>query len=1267
MAISAKTSVTKLRDEVRPGSAYDAEDARLDADELRNLILSLPPFEGASSLFMPLGIAIRNATIVGRLRLDNVSMPGGAPIGTIEFTNCIFEGGFSGAGGHFRRLGFHLCRFREESPNSEAPDRDPADPGDDTPQPTINLSGATVETGIDMRGIRPAEDVEEGEAADCSYLEGAPSAGEHVLWIRLAGARIGGKLDLSDARLRAPEDPRETLVRDDSIDALNLTLAVVEGDFLFVRGRSRGRIKGRDANIRGDVWMSGAKLNGMNGGALLFQGATIGGVLMLGPVEDPEDEGAGPIRDGLRLRTRGQLNFHDLHIGRTISIADVQAEPSAERARAGQSLLCLEGARVGGSVKIVSTHPGSYIAGKIQLGRLEIKDELKIENLQLGAPAEALGEDALLEAKSLVVGEMTIDRVAPLSSTDPCHSALEPKHQHLSVDLSNATLRRLTISRSRFNTFFKMPGLHCADDVRIEARVAGEVDLEGMTIGGSLDLSELQITVHQARLSLKDGEIDRALRLTRPGRSDEPPPQLKYARRTLLSCLPHTSLLETVWEFHWSNTPKHRQIAFLERRGVILLLDRQPDTLARFMEHYGHGLTSADAVAEYFQLYCAYGETERTSRWVIADERLVQAFGSWPRIARPASTAGSASPPASTLQPRDFDVDCNEMPSGVAAAKYEVTACLLLDGRLVRAVCGLEVIGDKVSLSDMRELRAGPKPAVAPAAEGQFTDLSSMSRKGPAIPALSAKAKEVKDLQSLERRLAPYLRSGFSMDGKVDLRNLSCGTLDDEGGRLWGRWVQIAMNRFVYAQTTWDADADARRRPTEERTRDWLRRMCAEWIWPPSLGAQWGWTRSLGWFEWGRRLRDRTDYWVMWQDRRNWLYQQFDRSAILPCRSRHRIDEFQYAAQPFEQAIKVARAEGREDYANHFEMLKSRVEWRLFNRRVRWFLAPVGLAAAGAWLIYSGGPTLAIAVAIFVTWLMMASASTLHTLVNLALRNAPAALRGSSAHVLFYVPAAILAVAGGWFPDRPFQFLAALLIYLGIRYVSVFAHGFMRFGFGYLRRPVRAIITLILAFLLGWRAVHIADDHHMLVVTAEPVEAMVSRQRSPSHPEGRLLTGSEYLAGDEPAAGQVRMRSATAELPPAPMSPPGTAVPAAGERFIRDIPCKHEISHPLYALDVLIPIVDLREESRCEIRRIAEERPAAPAGTPGAGDPRPVEQLGFADLWRELPERAFRDNRFWWWMHALYAVAGWIIVSLSILTFAQVNRTHAEPPEQKHH
>ena len=77
--------------------------------------------------------------------------------------------------------------------------------------------------------------------------------------------------------------------------------------------------------------------------------------------------------------------------------------------------------------------------------------------------------------------------------------------------------------------------------------------------------------------------------------------------------------------------------------------------------------------------------------------------------------------------------------------------------------------------------------------------------------------------------------------------------------------------------------------------------------------------------------------------------------------------------------------------------------------------------------------------------------------------------------------------------------------------------------------------------------------------------------------------------------------------------------------------CGDEISEPLYALDVLIPLIDLRQENRCEIAAVPpEERTARP-------------------FWG--------SERLWAWLKALYAIAGWFLVSLAILTFAQANRT----------
>jgi len=100
-----------------------------------------------------------------------------------------------------------------------------------------------------------------------------------------------------------------------------------------------------------------------------------------------------------------------------------------------------------------------------------------------------------------------------------------------------------------------------------------------------------------------------------------------------------------------------------------------------------------------------------------------------------------------------------------------------------------------------------------------------------------------------------------------------------------------------------------------------------------------------------------------------------------------------------------------------------------------------------------------------------------------------------------------------------------------------------------------------------------------------------------------------------------------AEMDPAPSVPGehhpiwlmGSKAPAPDDQFVRDMSCAHEMSEALYALDVLIPIVDLGEESRCEVRRF--EAPLRPVVHPGSLDP--------LQIWASIPNLPLNDNRFW--------------------------------------
>jgi hypothetical protein len=231
--------------------------------------------------------------------------------------------------------------------------------------------------------------------------------------------------------------------------------------------------------------------------------------------------------------------------------------------------------------------------------------------------------------------------------------------------------------------------------------------------------------------------------------------------------------------------------------------------------------------------------------------------------------------------------------------------------------------------------------------------------------------------------------------------------------------------------------------------------------------------------------------------------------------------------------------------------------------------------------------------------------------------------------------------------EKPFHYFVGFIIFGVVRLMAVVAHMIMRFGFGYLRRPIYAVTTLIVAFLVGWGGVAVANSRDMFVVAAEPTAGLAATvdptNSTTAEPETRPLREGGGSPSD-PANSANR---------PEEYLLMGSEA-ATRDRFVRDVPCFPEISEPLYALDVLIPIVDLGEEHRCEIRRfpVLGRDPVKPGG------------LKFGQLVASIPDLPFNDPRFWWWAKAVYAILGWFLVSLSILTFARVNKVHAEPPTE---
>jgi hypothetical protein len=166
--------------------------------------------------------------------------------------------------------------------------------------------------------------------------------------------------------------------------------------------------------------------------------------------------------------------------------------------------------------------------------------------------------------------------------------------------------------------------------------------------------------------------------------------------------------------------------------------------------------------------------------------------------------------------------------------------------------------------------------------------------------------------------------------------------------------------------------------------------------------------------------------------------------------------------------------------------------------------------------------------------------------------------------------------------------------------------------FDYGLSPRRALLTLTAFIAIGWVAVRFANGPAgLMVIDAAPTQTVVAE-------DGRV--GSPV-------------------------------VPRAGT--ISELPCGGAISPLLYATDVFIPLLDLREEPRCQVRSFSSA---------DAARWRAVETQGGLQLQNVSVYRAalLADPRAWLIAKAIYAIAGWIIVSLTILTVSGVLRHQIE-------
>jgi len=995
-----------------------------------------------------------------------------------------------------------------------------------------------------------------------------PAPGETALpasvGLHLVGAIVEGRLMLDDA-----------MASDGGhLPALEFRDCVFEGGFSGAHGHfSRltfGRCRFRGGGMAADgkpiptIHLSGASLQSDLG---------MRGICPAGPHDYLWIRAHGLQIDGQLDLSCSQLRAPPDTPGRLIS------EPAPDA-------LNLARATVRGDVLLVN---GFESRGRINARGVRITGEVWMS----GAMIENRGGSALFFQGATIDGLMVLDsRPGTSDRSSNSHPFRCIGHLNLlgaelgrDLDLTNAIIRGDAV----------FPDLSVKNDLILGARCAGSIYLTGCRIGGSLDLSDLTLGASSGGMALNDGRIGRSLKLIRSDdrNSREAGPMLIAARRATLESLPGLELVETLWDYEIAPGSREPvQVGFLVEGARIYRLDGYAAVLDEAVARIGHGICEPRHALEYLRLHCTYPQIgEEASPMILGKEEGVR-------------------PPFLAVDPQRSRRPFAALSEKIFAAKavkrgagFAVTACVLEDDRLCRGTFNLNLADGALAVVKRTGIPRGPALIGMPRSEGPLFRHPQLDPEQSAVAIRDCRwvagetvsgmrVCDPAELGQMAEIFAPHLDSAVSLHGVINLENLSCDMLHDSAGRYWGSDVQIEMNHFVYSRTTWEPDSAEMRGSLRERVRNWWRRFAAERL--PCAYAEWLERRETS---------PQTPRWEPWQARRNWIYQQFQ-GERLPCPSRYRIDQSEYRPQPFEQAIRVARAEGRDDFAVHFEILKRKIEWRLFTRRSRQPLLGLGVIAALIWLFARGGihlPTFIAALGLIGAIIPFIAAR------RPALGGFDSLWRGAAALGLV---AAVTWWLGLQDWDRPRNFLIALLVLIAIRFLSAIADWVMYRLFGYFRRPVRAIGTLIGAFLIGWAGVHFAKQQGMLVVDVNPVASVVGRDQN----QGVL--GIDFTSD---AAGPVR-----------------------------DLPCPASVSEALYALDVLIPLIDLREESRCEVGRAQ-----SPAQDPAqVGSPKELRS------WlRAVKEWTIESEGFWAVLKALYAIAGWFIVSLSILTFAQVNRT----------
>ncbi len=330
-----------LKAAIAAGETLDLGGARLDADRLRDLIMSQIAADGgraAPAQGTPFGVRIRNAVIVGRLDLEGADIPF-----PLAFSRVVMETG--GQGGSIVLRDARVRRLNVS--NAALAGGIIADRAEFANGIMIaggRIGGPLTVRGSQIGGALAIEGTELGDGRTALLAAGARLSGPLVL----RRAKCQGEVRLQRAHLEAGLRADELEILGEAA-RLHCAAARFGGDVILTRARIAGPVGFENATIAGSIEASAlqieASTEGFNGTGLEIEQSL----------------------DLTQARIGGPLNLEGVRIAKQFLAAGIQVD-------GGDTAIAADLIRIGGNWELMSARlvgqirmPGADIAGQFRM------------------------------------------------------------------------------------------------------------------------------------------------------------------------------------------------------------------------------------------------------------------------------------------------------------------------------------------------------------------------------------------------------------------------------------------------------------------------------------------------------------------------------------------------------------------------------------------------------------------------------------------------------------------------------------------------------------------------------------------------------------------------------------------------------------------------------------------------------------------------------------------------------------------------------------